>query len=406
MATKLTNYLNDFQDMFLDVPEYIQEYNENIIQQEFNILYKKLEVLSKEYNTYYSTVEESAKEFEKLYKQSIQNIHDKIKYINASTNSINSLVKLYDETSMQDYHIYNLNNNSNISNLYYSNISDSVVLKHDSIVHKTSKEVTATSVKFYNSSTALHSAIRLDATNLQNLSNLNITIQKTDGTTLSYSESVLDVNNIFILEHDLLNSIIIEITPENYDLNIINTLELSLIKNEYHSHGFINLDALTFKKSDYLTFNSNKVIPNNTFINLILNLNLINDENKSIKNIDITFPLGNSLVCKKINEVDWNTIEKVNSIVIDNMFSNEKVEDIYYLKTLSNVENSFIIYQPKAILKDVVNNFNINYNEATVEILFKYFEKYESTVKLEFISFNKNYTPSISSIIGISKNAT
>ena len=88
------------------------------------------------------------------------------------------------------------------------------------------------------------------------------------------------------------------------------------------------------------------------------------------------------------------------------MFSNEKVEDIYYLKTLSNVENSFIIYQPKAILKDVVNNFNINYNEATVEILFKYFEKYESTVKLEFISFNKNYTPSISSIIGISKNAT
>jgi len=87
------------------------------------------------------------------------------------------------------------------------------------------------------------------------------------------------------------------------------------------------------------------------------------------------------------------------------MFSNEKVEDIPYLKNLSNIENSFIIYQPKVILKDVVNNFNINYNEATVEILFKYFEKYESTVKLEFISFNKNYTPSISSIIGISKNA-
>ena len=88
------------------------------------------------------------------------------------------------------------------------------------------------------------------------------------------------------------------------------------------------------------------------------------------------------------------------------MFSDEKIDDLNYLKNLSNIENSFIIYQPKTILKDVVNNFNINYNEATVEILFKYFEKYESTIKLEFISFNKNYTPSISGLIGISKNAT
>lgn len=401
MNKNLNLFLNSFQDMYLENDIKLDKYPLNLIENEYTILYNRIANLSLNYTENYELIEKTVYEFEKLLDTTVKTLNEKLDYINYSAKALSNLVVLYDKYSLIDYKLYNLSNNV-LNEVYYN--KDSLVLRHNSVVYQTTKEVINTKeIIFFNTSKNFHNSIRIEYKNIALLEEVDITVLKTDGTELNFlKNSLIDLEDFFILEHDLINTVHVHLKFKQSFIS--NNLTMSILKNNYVSKGTISLEPYTYKCSKYLTFNWNAVVPNNTYINLNLNAKAYNEEGQAVVEVDFTLPVNNTVICKELELVNFEEIKTLKGIYYNNTFTDEiTIENLKDLLS-KNLKNRYVIYLPvektKDAVTDIINNF------VTNQLVFNN-NKIKTTVinaNLDFYSFSKNKTPSLSRFIGTSSN--
>ena len=264
---------------------------------------------------------------------------------------------------------------------------------------------------YYNTNLSYHSGIIIHSEYLDILSIKNILLIKGDGTTLRLPFTNFSKNSLYI-KHDYLTSTQISV---EFNVNILalpseeqeyyKSLKLSLMDYEYLSEGSLNLQPLTYSADRTFNFINNISLPANTFLNLSLDIDLLDINENKINTVSPLISLGSQTACKSLNNINFNTVQNILGIYINNHYKENKKDKITkeYLESLENKNEIYVIYKSKIEEKDKLNNYYTVLNNQGIVFKNRNIKNIKVYPKLEFFSFNNNLSPTLKILIGITK---
>jgi len=412
MSVSVQDFIQNFQDMFVLKTNTVTSFPNNLSNIELNLINNQLTDISNRLLSLSELTKKGSEENLKEYIQIIEILNNKLDYIEDLSDMLLYINSFYDMDNVLDIFNHNLNQSNGDNNLIYDNEQKSLTLKGITNNFNCPKEmVDGTTFIYYNTNLSFHSGIYLHSEYLDIISIKNITLIKVDGTVikLPFTNFLKDYNYI---KHDYLNSTQISV---EFNVNILalppeqqeyyKSLKISLMDYKYTTEGKLVLEPYEYKSNKLLNYIYNTTIPNDTFINLSLDIDLKDINSNKLKSISTTLSVGTQKICRQLNNIDFNSVQNIIGIYINNKYKeniNNKIT-IEYLEKLENKNEIYVIYLKKQKEEDLLNdNYSVLNNQG---IVFKNRNIKYITVHpvLEFYSFNENLSPSLKILTGVTK---
>ena len=413
MGKLLENFIENFQDMYVVKTTTIESFPDNITGVELSLLERQLESLKTQLSGLSELTRLATEETVQEYARTIEILEDKINYVSEVSNILMYINSFYDMSNVIDIQNYNLRDNFSSSQLVYDTTRQGLSLRNIATNYQCSKvTLTGSSVVFYNTNLSYHSGVSLESPYLSLLGIKSVTVRKTDGTVINLS--VTDLNEgTHYLKHDLLSSTQIAVEFYN-DITTLplevqqyyDSLKLSLIDYTYEAGGSVILPTTTYIASEMFNFITQYAVPSDCFINNLISVDLLDINDNKTTTINLTLPIGLPTVCRRLDNLDSNLIETISGIYINNKFKNNTDNSITidYLKSLSNKNEIYVVYIPKTSTVDQANKFIRSLNNQGFTINRKNVKKLRVSMCVEMLSFNKNSSPLLKTLVGVTKN--
>ena len=410
MGKAINNFINNFQDMYVVKRTTIENFPQNISAIELKIINSQSDSISEQLESLTNLTSKASKENLEEYNKIKNILESKIDYVSEVSNMFLYLNSFYDMDTVVDLKNYNLTNTSINNLLVYDNIQKGLTLRNVSNAYNCLQTaVTGRSLVYYNTNLAYHSGITLDSPFLDLLDIKSISVRKVDGTILNLPYSS-NTDSTQFLKHDYVSStqIIIDL---NVDINALPTeiqdyykgLKVSLIDYTYEEKGTSVLEEFQYSSSGLFNIIYNATVPDNTFINLDLNITGLDTNGNKVNSFFTTFGLGSPILCKRLDEIDFNKVQTISSVYINNkQTTSKRILNKDYLESLNNKNEIYITYVP---LNDSSTN-NSSYrvlNNQGIRITNKNITTLQIHSTVEMITFNKNSAPLLKMLTGVTK---
>lgn len=408
MTTAINQFLQDFQDMYVDKEVILNEENTNLTGIELKHLEKYLIRLNTDLNALNTLSEKASNEALVHYTKLLDILEDKVNFIGDSADVYNYVNSYFDIRTVRDIHNYNLRSNKSKTCIYDYN-QKGLSLKSTNSLYKCSKTIEGSSITFYNTNSSSHSGLQLTSPFLSLLDIKQIIIRRSDGTVLELPVQAIDDNEYYI-KHEQLQSSQIIIEFEFYgSTTVLNsyleTIELSLIEYSYVTEGYIPLEVAHLDASDLFTIITDCNLQNNTYANMNLGIELLDINDNILGTMNTTISLNNSVVCKRLDKVNFNEVDSVTALIIKNKRTKSKLT-IEYLESLEFKNEKYILYIPKELQENRVNKYLNKLGQAAFKVNTKLVKKIVFTPTLEMFSFHEKSSPIIKHVTGVTKNET
>lgn len=411
MGKKITNFLTNFQDMYVNKRTTIENFPNNITGIELSLLDLQLTSIKESLDSLSFLTKEATEENLYEYKKTIEILENKIDYISEVSNMLLYVNSFYDMSNVVDIKNYNLRDSSKNSSLVFDSTQKGLTLRNVENSYQCSKEQTSgTSVTFYNTNLTAHSGISLDTPYLDLIDIKAITLRKIDGTIFNLPIDKFNKDTHYI-RHDYLTStqIIIDFYVDVTALPVeqqeyYNSLKLSLIDYKYIGEGNVVLDTFEYSSSDIFNYIYDYSIPSDCFINNLMTIDLLDINKNKISTVNLDYPIGNPLLCRRLDNLNFNTVEEIKGIYMNNSYrSSKKAISREYLQTLNNKNEVFIVYLPKITDTNKANNYIRSLNNQGFILNNKNVKYINLSICIEMYSFNEGSAPILKTMAGVTK---
>lgn len=412
MGTITSKFVEDFQDMFIVKTNTITSFPNNLSTIELNLINDQLEDISQRLESLVVLTQKASEENLNEYKQIIKILADKLDYIEDLSDMLLYINSFYDMDNVLDIKNYDLKTVVQPSNILYDNTQKGLTLRGVSNTFNCSREITDGSLfTFYNTNLSYHSGIVLDSPYLELLNVKNITVIKVDGTILKIPLTPFSKNSYYI-SHDLISST--QITVE-FHVNILalpteqqeyyKSLKISLVDYKYVNEGNVILPQEDYESGRLLNLITNYNLPYDCFMNLNIDLHLLDTNSNKINTVNIVLPIGGNHICKQLNNINFDNVDSISGIYINNKYKENKLNKITkdYLSRLENKNEVYIIYTNKIKKEDILNNYLTILNNQGIVFKNKNIKKIKIFLNLEMFTFNPNLSPVLKMLTGITK---
>lgn len=402
MGKAIQKFTSDFQDMYVVKNTTIDLFSNNLTVIDLDILNQQFENISKQLKDLSTLSRNATVELLTEQMQVAEILQNKVDYVSDIANLFLYLNSFYDMNNLVDLKDYRIRECNGDSGILYNNLQDALTLKCVATNYKPLLEVSTNNNKelvAYNTNRSVHSGLLLSSPILDTLGIKTVTLYRSDDTFVVFNIQTI-VNNNYFIQHELLESsrIVIE-TSSPIQLK---DLSLELVNFKYAQEGFHNLDSFEYLSSDFFNLIYNCVVPAKTFANLDITVRGLDINKNVISSLNLTFPLSQAISCKRLDNIDWEVVEKVEGVYINNILNKEKTflsKD--NLQSLSNKNEVYVLFKSKT--KGVNTSFKPLSNQA-IKIINKNIKYLEISPILEMFTFNQNVTPSLSILSGATKN--
>lgn len=404
----ISNYLKDFQDMYVDITPNLSGLSTNLTKIELRDLENYLNKLSSVVAELNSLTSETSEELSKHYDDLYRIFDEKLDYIGDMADVYNYINSYFDMKVVRDISIFNLSTKTSDTCIYDQN-SKGVTLKSVNSLFKCSKTITDNIITFYNTNTASHSGIHLSSPFLDLLDVTQITIRKADGTVLELEISKTDNKEYYIHHEDLISSqIVIQFTPLSSNqtlLSYLQTVNLNLIEYSYGIEGYLPLTTTELASSDLFSIVVESTIPSNTYSNINLGLELLDINGNVIDTVDTSIPINSNMICKRLDRINYNEVGSFEYLIIKGKKTQNKISEDY-LKSLEFQNEKYVVYIPKDLSENKVNKYLTKLGNNSFRVNTKIVDKLRFTPTIELFSFGSTNSPIIKNIVGVTKNET
>lgn len=404
----ISNYLKDFQDMYVDITPNLSGLSTNLTKIELRDLENYLNKLSSVVAELNSLTSETSEELSKHYDDLYRIFDEKLDYIGDMADVYNYINSYFDMKVVRDISIFNLSTKTSDTCIYDQN-SKGVTLKSVNSLFKCSKTITDNIITFYNTNTASHSGIHLSSPFLDLLDVTQITIRKADGTVLELEISKTDNKEYYIHHEDLISSqIVIQFTPLSSNqtlLSYLQTVNLNLIEYSYGIEGYLPLTTTELASSDLFSIVVESTIPSNTYSNINLGLELLDINGNVIDTVDTSIPINSNMICKRLDRINYNEVGSFEYLIIKGKKTQNKISEDY-LKSLEFENEKYVVYIPKDLSENKVNKYLTKLGNNSFRVNTKIVDKLRFTPTIELFSFGSTNSPIIKNIVGVTKNET
>lgn len=414
MSEIISNFINNFQDMIVTKKTTIDQFPTNITHMELSLLDLQLTDIKNKIKAMSDLTDVAVKTGNLNYDRTIEILENKINYISDTADILLYINSFYDSNTIRFLNNYDLKSYANNS-IVYDTTQGGLTLRSISNTYRCPKSsITASTQIFYNTNSSYHSGISLETDYLEFLDIKSIIIQKADGTILNLTVDLLN-KNIQYIPHDLLTStqIIVEFGVNPALLNpeqqiYYNSLNISLIDYEYQSEGTLVIPEVVYDSADIFNIISRQSIPADCFINLNLDVILLDINMNKISTEKITIPIGNPIVCKRLDNLDKNEVESISGIYINKLYRDNTNKDILIedLLAMANKNEVYVIYKNKMSSNQIANNFIKPLGYIGFYLLSNYDRYIKLSLNIEMFSFNNKSTPLLKTLTGITKDET
>lgn len=411
MGKFINDFIKNFQDMYVVKRTTIENFPSNISSIELKILNSQLDSIEEQLNALSELTNKASKENLDEYLKIKNILESKIDYVSEVSNMFLYLNSFYDMNTVVDLKNYNLKNTAVNDLIVSDNVQKGLTLRNVSNTYNCLQTiVNGRSLVYYNTNLSYHSGITLDSPFLDLLDIKSISVRKVDGTILNLPYSS-NINNTQFLKHDYISStqIIIDL---NVDINALpleiqdyyKGLRISLTDYTYEEKGTIVLEQFDYMSSGLFNIIYNATVPANTFINLDLNIIGLDLNGNTVNSFSTTLGIGSPILCKRLDEIDFNKVQTITSIYINNkQTTSKKLLDKEYLKSLNNKNEVFVTYLPRNDSTELGSSYRVLNNQG-IRIIDKNINKIQIHSTIEMITFNKNSAPLLKMLTGVTKH--
>lgn len=412
MGKAISNFIKDFQDMFVLKVNTLTSFPNNLSNIELKLIDDQLSDVSRKLSLLSSLTKEASEENLKEYKEVINILTNKLEYIEDLSDMLLYINSFYDMDNILDIKNYDLRSLVKNNNLIYDYEQKGLTLRGVANSFNCPKDITdGMAFTYYNTNLSYHSGIVLDSEYLNLLSIKSILIIKSDGTTLKLPLKNIP-NNSYYIKHDLLSStqIIVE-----FNINVLalpleqqeyyKNLKISLVDYEYINEGDLVLNIEEYNAKRLFNFIYNYELPSDCFMNMTLNLDLLDINKNNINSLTVLVPLGSQQICKRLSSIDPESVESIVGIYINNKYKENKRDKITfeYLSKLENKNEIYVVYIKKTKEEDIINNYITILNNQGILIKNKNIKGLRVFINIEMLSFNKNLSPVLKMLTGVTK---
>lgn len=411
MSNNVNNFVRDFQDMFVIKENTVRSFPNNLTEVEAALIDLQLkDIRDKLYSLSQLTIKGSKENLQE-YKKVVEVLTDKLDYLENLSDMLLYINSFYDMDNVLTIKNYDLKNSSQDAIIYDNNVKG-LVLRHVANSFDCPKDLNdGLSFTYYNTNLSYHSGIILNSPYLDLLNIKSIIVIKSDGTTIRLPLSDFHKNSYYI-EHEFLSStqVVVEFNKNVLNLSeeeqeYYKSLKLSLVDYEYVTEGSVVLDTEVFETKRLLNFINSSILPTDCFINMNLVLDLLDVNENKINTISLCLPVGSQEVCKRLDRIDFDEVSEILGIYINNKYKKNIRDKIKkeYLESLSDKNEVYVIYLNKQKEEDVLNNYLKVLNNQGIVLNNKNIKNIVAYTNLEFFTFNKNLSPSLKMLLGVSK---
>lgn len=411
MGTKVKNFIQNFQDMYVVKRTTIENFPSNISGIELKILDSQLKDISNKLILLTELSNDASEESLEEYLKVKEILEKKIEYVSEIANMFLYLNSFYDMETVIDLFNQDLKNITTNSLLSYDNTQNALTLRNVSNNYKCVQTINSgRSLVYYNTNLSYHTGLTLDSPYLELLDIKSISVRKVDGTILNLPYSS-NTSTTQYLKHDYLSStqIIIDL---NVDLNALpveiqdyyKTLDVTLIDYTYEEKGDISLNEYTYVSGGLYNIIYNATVPDNSFINLNLDIIGLDINGNKLDSFSTILGIGTQVICKRLDEIDFNTVESITGIYVNNRFTkNKKLLNKTYLENLINKNEVYVTYIKLNNSEELGSSYKILNNQG-IKILNNNIISLQVFTNIEMITFNKNTAPTLKMLTGVTKN--
>ena len=404
-------FLKEARDLYYDGSVTIQPGSNYLSKLDLKHLERGLENIAKDLINISTMTTEASNEALVHYNKLLQILENKIEYISDMSDVFNYVNSYFDRRTVRDFVAFNLKELS--TDTLYDEYQKGLTLQNVKYLYQCSKTIEGNSITFYNTNNSSHTGLYITSSFLELLDIIQITIRKSDGTILEVDITSNEYNVTYI-KHDLLVSSQITIMfglkgDPSFALSqsTLNTIELSLLDRNYKTEGITTLEKATIESAELLSFIVAASLPSNTYLNIETGLELIDTNGNLIDLINITLPVNNSEVCKRLDRVNWGEVDSVTSLIINNKRSRTtKKLTQSYLENLEFKNERYITYIPKNLEENILNKYVRKLGNTSFKVNDRIVKSIILNPCIEMYSFNPSETPIIQYITGVTKNET
>lgn len=407
---KVQTFLKEARDLYYDGKVTILPGNNYPSKLDLRLLETSLNSIAKDLINISTKTSEASVEALEHYTNLIEILEKKIEYISDMSDVFNYVNSYFDRRTVKDFITFNLKNLNTDS--LYDDYQKGLTLQNVKYLYQCSKTLEGNSITFYNTNNSSHTGLYITSSFLDVLNINQITIRKSDGTVVE-----VDINSnesdVTYIKHDLLVSSQIIITfslkasPDTVlTTDILNSINLSLVDRNYKTEGISPLVRSTIDSAELFSFIVSASLPVNTYLNIETNLELLDINGNIIDLINITLPVNNSEVCKRLDRINWNEVDTVQSLITNNKRSRMKKLTRSYLEGLEFKNERYITYIPKNTEENILNKYIRKLGNTSFKVNDKIVKKIVLNPCIEMYSFNTNESPTVKYITGVTKNET
>lgn len=402
MTSNVTKFLDQYRNSIVTTKTTIDMFSDQLTSIEVDLLSQQLNSLSDSVNSLLTLTSDASEEHLDTYKDTIKTLDNKISYIDNVSNMLMYINSYYDMNNTVDIKNIDILKPSLNSSLVFNAENSGLTLNHSSSSYNCPKAISNNKVTFYNTNLAYHSGICISSPFMDVLDIKSIVIRKNNGDVVQLSYDSLMVGKNY-LKHDLLSSIQIDIEFNN--TNYIDTLSLNLIDYKFILDGSVDLPPILYNCGKLFNFIYSCTVPDKCFIINETTIELLDINMNTVDKIDLLLPVGKTLVCKCLYDVDFSLVGDVVGVYINNMFSNRSSQlTNEYLNSIQDKKEVYVVFNPK--IKDTdkeTNNLELINNQGFI-INNKNTKLLRISSRIEFHSFNPSESPTIKAITGVTKN--
>lgn len=410
MGKAINDFIKNFQDMYVVKRTTIENFPSNISSIELKILNAQLDSITEQLDSLSQLTNKASEENLDEYLKIKNILESKVDYVSEVSNMFLYLNSFYDMDTVVDLKNYNLKNSAVNNLVVFDNTQKGLTLRNVSNTYNCLQTiVNGRSLVYYNTNLAYHSGITLDSPFLDLLDIKTISVRKVDGTILNLPYSS-NINNTQFLKHDYVSStqIIIDL---NVDINLLppevqdyyKGLKVSLIDYTYEEKGTVVLEQFDYASSGLFNIIYNATVPDNTFINLDLNITGLDINGNKINSFSTTLGIGSPVLCKRLDEIDFNKVQTITSVYVNNkQTTSKKTLNKNYLESLDNKNEIFVTYIPWNNSDEYGSSYKVLNNQG-IRVVDKNINTLQIHSTIEMMTFNKNSAPLLKMLTGVTK---
>lgn len=394
--------------MYVDREFNLDHKETNLSKLDLKYLERHLTVLMKELQELNTLSSDASKEALAHYTKVLNILDDKIEYIIDTADIYNYVNSYFDLQTVKDLYNFNIKEAVSDSGIFDPN-QKGLSLKSVNSLYNCSKTINNSTITFYNTNTSSHTGIHITSPFLDLITISNIVLRKADGTIRELEINVINDQGYYI-NHETLVSSQIDISFKPIEgttdlLTYLETVNLNLIDYSYQTEGYVPMKECTLTSSDLFTIITNTVIPKNTYANLDLGVELIDINGNVLDIIETTIPLNNVIVCKRLDRVNFNEVDKIVALFVSNKKTNSELSR-EYLESLDLKNQKYILYTVKDLLENTLNNYIKKLGTTSFKVNTKVVKQIRFSPTVEMYSFQQGVSPIIKHVTGVTKNDT